>query len=88
MLTLAVPKFIRWVRETDCILVVDESRRTAHRLAGLEAIIWDELARPYPALVSRLAALLELSPAEAETHLNAVLESWRRAGLLVEVRGG
>jgi hypothetical protein len=88
MLTLAVPEFIHWVRETGGILVVDESRRTAHRLAGLEAVIWDELARPYPELVSRLAALLELSPVEAEIRLNAVLESWRRAGLLVEVRGG
>jgi hypothetical protein len=56
---LTCPPSVRWVKDADQILVVNERRGTSVALRGAEAAIWDwlTLRYPYPTLVNLLAAL-------------------------------
>ncbi len=89
VVALSSPDAVRWVKDADQILVVDEHSGNVHRLFGLEAAVWSwlTLGYPYPRLVRLTAALLSLAPAEAEPHLARCLTDWQVAGLLESCHG-
>ena len=83
---LTCPETVAWVKDADCIIVVNERRGESHILRGEEAALWSwlMLAYPYPKLARLLAELLALPPAEAKRQLAVFLQGWRIAGLLEE----
>lgn len=81
---LISPASVRWVVESDCVLVVDERRGVAHTLRGPEMAVWNWLALnyTYSQVADWLARSLAVAPAEAEVRLGAIVQGWRAAGLL------
>lgn len=83
---LTCPESVAWVKDADCIIVVNGRRGESHILRGAEAAVWSwlMLAYPYPRLARLLAELLALPLAEAKRQLAVFLQGWRIAGLLEE----
>jgi hypothetical protein len=81
---LTCPASIRWVKDADQILVVDEQRGIQVVLRGRDAAIWDwlTLMYSYPRLVNLLAVLQAIPADEAERQLMDVLSAWQSSGLL------
>jgi len=85
--TYACPDSVRWVKDTDQVILLDEQTGRSHILQGMEAAIWGwlSLAYSYRRITPLVAALLAQPPAEAEQTLLATLERWQVVGWL-EVR--
>jgi hypothetical protein len=81
---LACPTSIRWVKDADQILVVEERRGRLVVLRGAEAAVWDwlTLRYSYPQLVNLLAALQAIPGDEAESLLIEMLSAWQSSDLL------
>lgn len=86
---LCSPASLVWVKDCNQVLIIDEQRRTFHRLSDEAALVWGWLASAYsyPKIVRLLENLLKLSPEEAEKKLHSLLHAWQRAGLLEREAG-
>lgn len=82
-----VGESVRWVVDDDRVIVVDDVVPAAHVLRGREAMIWRvlTLSHGYRRLAEFLSAAEDLTGPDAERELRAVLERWRRLGLLARV---
>lgn len=78
------PAGIRWVKDAEQVIVVDEQTERVHFLRGMEAVVWIwlSLAYAYPKLLNLMAALLALPVGEVEPKLLSLLQHWQQAGLL------
>ena len=83
------PTRIRWVRDADQLVLVDEQRRCCQVLRGDEAMLWDWLALgySYDALVRQSAAVWETPEQEAAYILAEHLAKWHKHGWLVATPG-
>lgn len=77
---------VSWAVDAGQIIVVDEQQGRHYCLRGVEAAVWDwlTLAYPYPRLLTLLANLLAVSPAQAAVPLHAMLRQWADMGLLAQ----
>lgn len=82
--TYTCPASVRWIRDTNQVIVIDERQHRLFQFRGVEAEIWGllSLRYPYPKTVSLVAALLNLSADAAERELCHVLARWHGMGLL------
>jgi hypothetical protein len=77
---------IRWVRDSDRILLVDTRNQHVFQLAGEEAALWGWFSSGLTgsAVVPLLAELTGLPPADADARCREVLAQWRECGLLAD----
>ena len=83
------PACVRWVRDTDQVVLVDEQRHCSQVLRGDEAMLWDWLALGYSygTLLRQSAAVWETPEQEAACILAEYLASWHQHGWLVATPG-
>jgi hypothetical protein len=84
LLELTCSPCLRWVKDSDQILVVDERINTPTVLQGVEAAVWDWLMLGYnlPDVSELLAVLCNESQVLAETRLFGLLQGWLKSGWL------
>jgi hypothetical protein len=80
---------IRWVRDSDRILIVDMRNQHVYQFIGEEAALWSWLASGLgeSAFVPLLAEALAVPKPEAEVRWQAIQVRWREAGLLTDRDG-
>ncbi len=79
---------VRWVVDDDRVIVVDDAEPAAHVLQGREALIWRVLTLSDGSrkLLRFLSEAADLTGADAEQELHAVLGRWAQLGILSRVR--
>jgi hypothetical protein len=84
LLGLTCRPCVRWVKDSNQILIVDEQVNTPTVLRGVEAAVWDWLMLGYnlPDVTELLAVLCNESQSLAETRLCGLLQGWLKSGLL------
>ena len=84
LLGLTCPPCVRWVKDSNQILIVDERVNTPTVLRDVEAAVWDWLMLGYniPDVTELLAVLCNESPSLAETRLSGLLQGWLKSGLI------
>jgi hypothetical protein len=80
---------VAWVKDTDHTILVEEEKRQAWCLQGMEATVWDLLTLNYTAagIAGFLAVLWGGSVEEARKALVSVLQDWESAGIVCAVEG-
>lgn len=82
--TYVVQAGVRWARDMDRIIIVDERSRLSCVLDGVDAAIWDWLAANHPLarVIALTAALLSIPEKQSEEIIRTALGNWHAQGLL------
>ena len=81
---------IRWSVEKAFTLVVNDHRKEASRLSGLEQALWDclQMGLSFDQQVKMLGMLGKMDCLDAEREVRAILRDWKTQGLVeVNPRG-
>jgi hypothetical protein len=81
---------IHWSVEKSFTLVVNDSRKEAFRLSGLEQALWDcmQMGLSFDRQVWMLGMLGKMDCFDAEREVRAILREWKTLGLVeVNPRG-
>lgn len=75
---------LRWVKDSNQVLIVDDRLNTSITLYGVESTVWDWLMLGYNLsdLIDLLSVLCHESHAQAETWLVGLLQGWVKSGLI------
>ena len=77
----------RWAVETRGIALVNQETEATCFLKYPQAAIWDLIARnyPYTSIIRMLQAITSLQEAEVQAILLKSLDTWVKAGFLIEL---
>ena len=81
---LRIPEDIRWVKDSNQIILLKEKDKENYFLQDVEAVIWSWLScsYKYTKLVKMVSSLLLLSNEDSEILLSKIFNDWLALGII------